>query len=111
MVATKTLARNGKPNTGHADNGEVLPRSKALSPQNQKPAKAYVTGRCCNQCLQSLIQAGVSQIYMANRKGSQLEDKNTLEIFDTIIEETKTQVHFIDYDLKWMEQIINYYKQ
>ena len=84
-------------------NCRVLPREAG-------GGKAYVTGRCCNQCLQSLIQAGVSQIYMANRKGSQLEDKNTLEIFNTIVEETNTQIHFIDYNLKWMKQIINYYE-
>lgn len=83
-------------------NCRVLPREAG-------GGRAYVTGRCCNHCLQSLIQAGVNELIMSNRKGSALEDEKSLEIFNNIVEQTNVTIRFLKYDLKWLKQIINYY--
>jgi len=85
-------------------NCKVLPREVAGG------GKAYVTGRCCNHCLQSLIQSGVKEINMANRRGTMLEDEKTLEIFNQIVKETGVIVRSVDYDLKWIKQIAEYYE-
>lgn len=84
-------------------NCRVLPREAG-------GGKAYVTGRCCNHCLQSLIQSGVTELNMANRKGTVLEDEKSLEIFNQIIEQSNIKVRFIDFDLKWLKQITAYYE-
>lgn len=83
-------------------NCRVLPREAG-------GGKAYVTGRCCNHCLQSLIQAGITEIYMANRRGSKLEDEASLFVFDQIIQQSGIKVHIIDYDLTWIKQLAEYY--
>jgi len=83
-------------------NCRVLPREAG-------GGRAYVTGKCCNNCLQSLIQAGVREIYMANRKGSELEDEASLSIYNQIIEQSGIVVHALDYDLSWIKQIAEYY--
>jgi len=85
-------------------NCKVLPREVSGG------GKAYVTGRCCNHCLQSLIQSGVKEINMANRRGTMLEDEKTLEIFNQIVKETGVIVRSVDYDLKWIKQIAEYYE-
>jgi dCMP deaminase len=84
-------------------NCRVLPREAG-------GGRAYVTGRCCNHCLQSLIQAGINELIMSNRKGSDLEDEKSLEIFNNIVEQTNVTIRFLKYDLKWLKQIINYYE-
>jgi len=83
-------------------NCRVLPREAG-------GGRAYVTGKCCNNCLQSLIQAGVREIYMANRKGSELEDEASLSIYNQIIEQSGVAIHALDYDLSWIKQIAEYY--
>jgi len=85
-------------------NCRVLPREAG-------GGKAYVTGRCCNHCLQSLIQSGVTELNMANRKGTALEDEKSLEIFNQIVEQSHIKVRFLNYDLKWLKQITEYYEQ
>jgi dCMP deaminase len=85
-------------------NCKVLPREVIGG------GKAYVTGRCCNHCLQSLIQSGVNEINMANRRGTMLEDEKTLEIFNRIVEDSGIKVRVLDYDLKWIKQIVEHYE-
>ena len=85
-------------------NCKVLPREVIGG------GKVYVTGRCCNHCLQSLIQSGVNEINMANRRGTVLEDEKTLEIFNRIVEDSGIKVRVLDYDLKWIKQIVEHYE-
>ena len=82
-------------------NCRVLPREAG-------GGTAYVTGRCCNHCLQSLIQAGLSRIVIANRKGTQLEDEASLKVYAKIIELSKIKVETLDFDFNWMKEIINH---
>ena len=83
-------------------NCRVLPREAG-------GGRAYVTGKCCNHCLQSLIQAGIKQIFMANRQGTKLEDEESLFIYNKIIEESKLDVIVMDYDLSWIKETAEYY--
>jgi dCMP deaminase len=83
-------------------NCRVLPREAG-------GGRAYVTGKCCNNCLQSLIQAGVNEIYMANRKGTMLEDEASLSVCNQIIEQSGIAVRVMNYDLSWIKQIAEYY--
>lgn len=85
-------------------NCRVLPREAG-------GGKAYVTGKCCNHCLQSLVQAGIKEIYMANRKGTMLEDEQSLLVNDQIIQHSKIKVNVVDFDLSWISQIADYYNQ
>ena len=94
----------------HAELNAIL-NCKVLPREVFGGGKVYVTRRCCNHCLQSLIQSGVNTIFMANRRGTMLEDEKTLEIFNKIVEESNVKIHFIDYDLKWIKQIIEYYEK
>jgi len=93
----------------HSELNAIL-NCKVLPREVYGGGKAYVTGRCCNHCLQALIQSGVNEIYMANRQGTKLEDEKTLEIFNTIVEESSVKIQFINYDLKWIKQIAQYYE-
>lgn len=93
----------------HSELNAIL-NCKVLPREVYGGGKAYVTGRCCTHCLQSLIQAGVNEIYMANRQGTKLEDEKSLEIFNKIIEESNIKIRFINYDLKWIKQIVEYYE-
>ena len=47
---------------------------------------AYVTGRCCLDCLKVLGQAHVKTIYYADRQGSKLENDKQFEIEKILIQ-------------------------
>lgn len=93
----------------HSELNAIL-NCKVLPREVNGGGKAYVTGRCCNHCLQSLIQSGVNEINMANRRGTMLEDEKTLEIFNKIVEDSGIKVRVLDYDLKWIKQIVEHYE-
>lgn len=93
----------------HSELNAIL-NCKVLPREVNGGGKAYVTGRCCNHCLQSLIQSGVNEINMANRRGTMLEDEKTLEIFNKIVEDSGIKVKVLDYDLKWIKQIVEHYE-
>jgi dCMP deaminase len=83
-------------------NCRVLPREAG-------GGRAYVTGKCCNHCLQSLIQVGITEIFMANRQGTALEDEQSLSVNAKIIEQSKIKINVLDYNLNWINQIANHY--
>jgi len=93
----------------HSELNAVL-NCKVLPREVNGGGKAYVTGRCCNHCLQSLIQSGVNEINMANRRGTALEDEKTLEIFNRIVDDSGIKVKVLEYDLKWIKQIVDHYE-
>jgi deoxycytidylate deaminase len=67
---------------------------------------AYITGKCCNPCFQSLIQAGVKTFYMATGRGSVLLNEKTDSIFNFILEQKKSEigVYFVPVDLQWIKE-------
>jgi len=104
-----TMRPNKYPYMIHSELNAVL-NCKVLPREVNGGGKAYVTGRCCNHCLQSLIQSGVNEINMANRRGTALEDEKTLEIFNRIVDDSGIKVKVLEYDLKWIKQIVDHYE-
>jgi deoxycytidylate deaminase len=68
-------------------------------------ATAYVTGRCCNNCLQHLWQNHVTSVYMAKRYATQLETEKAIQDFDLILRETDMEVHWMDINIDWLKNI------
>lgn len=66
---------------------------------------AYVTGQCCNNCVMSLWQEGITQVYMANSHGTHLFDKKEQELFNTFISMSNLKIEYLDMDLSWIERI------
>ena len=104
-----SIRPNKYPYMIHSELNAIL-NCKMLPREANGGGKAYVTGRCCNHCLQSLIQSGVNEINMANRRGTMLEDEKTLEIFNKIVDDSGVKVRVLEYDLKWIKQIVEYYE-
>lgn len=104
-----SIRPNKYPYMIHSELNAIL-NCKMLPREVNGGGKAYVTGRCCNHCLQSLIQSGVNEINMANRRGTMLEDEKTLEIFNRIVDDSGVKVRVLEYDLKWIKQIVEYYE-
>ena len=54
-------------------------------------ATAYVTGQCCNDCIMSLWQEGVTRVIMADNHGTKLFDDEAKKRNErTRMKETKT---------------------
>jgi len=104
-----SIRPNKYPYMIHSELNAIL-NCKMLPREVSGGGKAYVTGRCCNHCLQSLIQSGVNEINMANRRGTMLEDEKTLEIFNRIVDDSGVKVRVLEYDLKWIKQIVEHYE-
>lgn len=74
-----------------------------IRPEN---AIAYVTGQCCNSCIMSLYQEGVSKVVMAKSHGTLLFDNKQQEIFDTFIKMSSLEIEYEDIDFSWLRSII-----
>ncbi len=89
----------------HAEENAILNSNVCL--KNRGEFKVYVTGKCCNNCLQRLIQAGAQEIYMADRQGSALENEETQQDFDLIVKETGTHVEYVPMEsIEWLRYIL-----
>ena len=75
-------------------------------PKDCGGGRAYITGKCCLNCLQSLIQVGVNEFYMAARQGSKLESPQTEKDFDFIVANTGIQVYHMDVNFNWLEEFL-----
>ena len=71
----------------------------ALSNCHLRPygAKAIVTGICCHGCLLSLVQNGISEVWMYNRTSIMLDDEQK-RLRNELISETKMKVYLISKD-------------
>lgn len=70
---------------------------------------AYVTGQCCNDCIMSLWQEGISEVYMIQSHGSHLFDHNEQKIFNQFIELSKLKIHYVLPNLEWMKGVLDSY--
>ncbi len=106
-----SLRPNKYPYIIHSELNAIL-NCKVMPRDVRGGGKAYVTGKCCNHCLQSLIQAGVNHVYMADRKGTALEDENTEKVFEKIIQQSGVKVTKLKFDLarNWIKQIVNFHE-
>ena len=65
---------------------------------------AYVTGQCCNNCIISLWQEGISTVYMADKHGTALFDESEQIKFDLFVKMSGIKIHKINQDLSWLKQ-------
>lgn len=75
----------------------------AIRPEN---GIAYVTGQCCNDCIMSLWQEGVRQVYMINNHGTHLFDQKQKEIFDNFIRLSSMKIEYLEPNLSWLKELV-----
>lgn len=87
----------------HSEMNAILNSTK--SPQDLIfGAKAYVTGRCCNFCLQHLIQYGVVEIIELDKIGSITQDDDYKIVRSNILRMSPSVVvRQIDPNSKWLK--------
>jgi len=68
--------------------------------------RAYVTGQCCNDCILSLWQEGITEVVMSNDHGTKLFDDEAQKRFDLFIEQSGMVVSKYTPNLEWIKQII-----
>jgi dCMP deaminase len=66
---------------------------------------AYVTGQCCNDCIISLWQEGVSTVMMIDDHGTHLFDKKSQDRFDKFVKMSGISIHKVDPDLSWLKEL------
>ncbi len=66
---------------------------------------AYITGQCCNNCIMSLWQNGVTRIVMANSHGTKLFDKEAEKRFNFFVHQTGLEVIKYEQNLSWIKKI------
>ena len=76
-------------------------------PKDCGGGKAYITGKCCNHCFQSLLQIGVDEFYMAKRQGTRLENDASDKIFNFLVDNTKVKIQYIDVNFEWLIGFLN----
>jgi dCMP deaminase len=71
-----------------------------------KSGTAYVTGRCCNSCLEALVVNGVVRIFMADTHGSFLLTDKDFEWQKEYIRETGIEVNIVKPNLSWLNDLL-----
>jgi dCMP deaminase len=66
---------------------------------------AYVTGQCCNDCIMSLWQEGITKVIMSNDHGTKLFDDKEQEIFDKFVKLSGIEIMKIESDLSWLTNV------
>jgi deoxycytidylate deaminase len=66
---------------------------------------AYVTGQCCNNCIMSLWQEGVTKVIMSEAHGTQLFDENEKKIFDEFVSMSGITIYKVSPNLSWIKEI------
>ncbi len=89
----------------HSEINSVL-NCKA-NPKYINGARAYITGKCCNHCLQVLINFGVDEFFMAKRRGTVLENEETDRVFKFLVDNTGVKVEYVDVNFDWIKQFLD----
>ena len=66
---------------------------------------AYVTGQCCNDCIISLWQEGICEVYMMDTHGTVLFDDDAQKRFNLFIKMSKMKIHRVTPDLSWLKNL------
>jgi dCMP deaminase len=66
---------------------------------------AYVTGQCCNDCIMSLWQEGITKVIMSNDHGTKLFDDKEQEIFNKFVKLSGIEIIKIESDLSWLTNV------
>lgn len=67
---------------------------------------AYVTGQCCNDCIMSLWQEGITKVIMATNHGTHLFDEYAQKRFDLFVSRTKIEILHHTPNLNWLSNIL-----
>ena len=76
----------------------------ALANCETKPwnGTAYVTGRCCNDCLYELHQHGIIRVNIADKHGSHIIKQEDLDWQTDFCKQTGLELVFVKPDLSWL---------
>jgi len=66
---------------------------------------AYITGQCCNDCIQALWQEGVEKVIMSESHGTHLFDGKEQQRFDFFIKNTGMEVIKISPNFSWLHEL------
>jgi dCMP deaminase len=87
----------------HSEENSILNCSS--NPNMIGGAKMYVTGLSCVNCLQRVINFGITELYQAQRAGTITENDKTAKMRDNLIEMSGIKVYTVDIrDNKWLKQ-------
>ena len=78
----------------HAEENAIL--NSNINPNNIGGAKLYVTAKPCVNCLQRIINFGITNIYYVNRLGSITENEKTEKMRNDLIEMSGISMTEID---------------
>jgi dCMP deaminase len=67
---------------------------------------AYVTGQCCNDCVMSLWQEGITEVIMAKNHGTHLFDENAKNIFDAFVKMSNIKIQYVEPNFDWLKEAI-----
>ena len=66
---------------------------------------AYVTGQCCNDCMISMWQEGITKIVMNDDHGTILFDQEEQKRFDSFVQMSNIEIIKIKSDLSWLRRL------
>lgn len=66
---------------------------------------AYVTGQCCNDCVMSLWQEGITKVVMSECHGTHLFDSDQQCMFTKFVEMSGIQIEYVELNFSWLKNI------
>lgn len=87
----------------HAEENAMLNATQNLSERGDN-CKIYVTGNPCNNCLQRLINFGITKIIMADRVGSITDSKETLKMKRELVKMSNVKIKKISVENVWIQK-------
>lgn len=89
----------------HAEENAIL--NSAINPLAIGGAKIYVTGLPCVNCLQRVINFGISEIIYAGRIGSITENEETDRMRKDLISMSKIKIREISLNNMWLKRAVD----
>jgi deoxycytidylate deaminase len=68
----------------------------------------YITGRPCFNCLQRIINFGITNIYAAGRKGSITDDERAMELKQRTFGMSSIEYEEVDIENSWIKKVFLY---
>jgi deoxycytidylate deaminase len=88
----------------HAEENAIL--NSRENPLTIGGAKIYITGLPCVNCLQRIINFGITEVIYADRIGSVTENEETMKMRKDIIKMSKIKVRKMKLDSFWLKRTI-----
>jgi dCMP deaminase len=86
----------------HAETSALL---SCILPSGTEGLKMYISGSPCHDCLRHIIQFGIKDLIIWNRKGW-TKDEESKKINDIILKYKKINIKYLDIDLNWVKENI-----